>query len=99
MQNINSMLQELFTTIMILCIICGIVCITINLVKLNFHVPETKIIYRYMPKTFDEEQREQPMVSEIFKTLFTDQTPWINSIMDYDRRRQEKVNKYYISQV
>jgi hypothetical protein len=66
---------------------------------LNFPAPETKIIYRYMPKTFEEEQTNQPFVSDIFKTMFTQHTPWINSVMDYDRRKQESVNKYYISQI
>jgi hypothetical protein len=93
------MIQGLFLFIILLCTICGIVFITVNLTKLNTPVPKTKIIYRYIPKTFEEEQNEQPYVSEIFKTLFTDQTPWVNSIMDYDRRKQEAVNKYYISQI
>lgn len=93
------MIQGLFLFILILCTICGIIFITINLTKLNTPIPQTKIIYRYVPKTFEEEQNEQPFVSEIFKTLFTDQTPWVNSIMDYDRRKQEAVNKYYVSQI
>lgn len=93
------MLQGLVLTILALCIISGIICITINLVRLNSAPPETQIIYRYIPKTFDEEQREQPYVSDIFKTMFTDQTPWINSVMDYDRRKQTLINKYYVSQI
>jgi hypothetical protein len=93
------MIQGLFLLIIITCFICGIVFITINLTRLNTPAPKTQIIYRYMPKTFEQEQNEQPFVSEIFKTLFTDQTPWVNSIMDYDRRKQEAINKYYISQI
>lgn len=93
------MLQGLFITVLIMCLIIGIVSVTINLVRLNMPVPETKIVYRYMPKTFNEEQCNQPFVSDIFKSMFTQQSPWINSVMDYDRRRQESVNKYYISQV
>jgi len=61
--------------------------------------PNTKIIYRYIPKTFAEEQRDYPMVTDIFKSLFTDQTPWVNSVMDYDKRKTLAVNKYYVSQV
>jgi hypothetical protein len=93
------MLHGLFITVLLLCVIIGVVCITINLVALNIPIPETKIVYRYMPKTFEEEQCQQPFVTDIFKTMFTQQTPWVNSIMDYDRRKQESVNKYYISQV
>lgn len=93
------MIHGLFMTILVLCTISGIICITINLVRLNYTPPETKIIYKYIPKTFDEEQREQPYVTDIFKTMFTDQTPWINSIMDYDRRKETAINKFYISQI
>lgn len=92
-------MRELFATITIICLICGIVCVTINLTKLNTTKLDTKIIYRYIPKTFDEEQREQPYVSDLFKTMFTEQTPWVNSILDYDKRKQESINKYMVSQI
>lgn len=93
------MLRGLFVVILSLCIAIGIICVTINLVKLNMSPPETKIIYKYLPKTFNEEQCNQPFVSEIFKSMFTQQSPWINSIMDYDRRKQTAVNAYYVSQI
>lgn len=79
--------------------LCGIICITINIVAARTPLPEVKVIYKYIPRTFEDEQKEQPYVSDIFKTLFTDQTPWINSVMDYDRRKEESVNKYYVSQI
>lgn len=85
--------------IIMMCGIVGIVFMTINLVHLNLPTPETKIVYRYIPKTFQEEQCEQPFASDVFKTMFTQNTPWIDSIMDYDRRKTEAVNKYYISQI
>lgn len=56
------MLSGIFLVLLILCSISGIICITINLVRLNFPAPETKIIYRYMPRTFEEEQNNQPFV-------------------------------------
>lgn len=93
------MLQNLFITLLIIFAIMGIVCITINLVMLNIPIPESKIVYRYIPKTFEEEQNEQPFVTDIFKSMFTENSPWINSIMDYDRRKQTAINKYYISQI
>lgn len=85
--------------IAVIFLICGLLMMTIGIMKMNEKLPETKVIVKYIPKTFDEDQREQPFVSEIFKSMFTDQTPWVSSIMDYDRRKQEAVNKYYISQI
>lgn len=91
--------KRLMIILLILCAMCGFICITINLVKLNMPIPETKIIYRYIPKTFEEQQQNQPLVSDLFKSMFTEQTPWVNSVMDYDRRKTEAINKYYVSQI
>lgn len=87
------------TIILILLLICGIICITVNLVYLNLPEPKTKIVYRYMPRTFEEEQNSRPIVSEIFKSMFTEHSPWVNSVMEYDTRKQESINKYYVSQI
>jgi hypothetical protein len=73
--------------------------VAVNLTQLRSKPPETQIVYKYIPKTFDEIQQEQPFVSDLFKTMFTEQTPWVNSVMDYDRRKNESINAYYVSQV
>ena len=93
------MLRGLFVSMLVICIIIGIICITINLVRLNMPYPETKIVYKYIPKTFEDEQDHPQYASELFKSMFTQQSPWINSVMDYDRRKEESINKYYVSQV
>jgi hypothetical protein len=93
------MLKELITTLLVVCVMCGIVCITINLVKLNYPEPKKEVIYRYIPKTFDEQQKDLPNVSEVFKSMFTEQTPWVESVMTYDKRNHEAINKYFISQI
>lgn len=92
-------IYALTVIILFIFLIIGIICITINLVMDNIPPSKPQIIYRYMPKSLEDEQKERPFVSEIFNTMFTQQSPWINSIMDYDRRKQESVNKFYVSQV
>ena len=59
---------------------------------------EPKIIYKYLPRTLDEEESEPVFSSEIFKTMFTQPSVWINSTYDNTIRRTEVPNKYYISQ-
>jgi len=95
----RKMLVQIFILIIIVCFMLGIVCVTINLVKLNYPEPETKIVYRFIPKSFAEQQNDLPMASDVFKSMFTEQTPWVNSIMDYDRRKETKINQYFISQI
>ena len=79
-------------------IFLGILCITISLVQNSNKCPEAKIVYRYLPRSFEEEQNEPVYVSDIFKTMFTQQSPWIRSMQDIDTKKQESINKFFISQ-
>lgn len=59
---------------------------------------QPKIIYKYIPRTFED--LESPIyVSEIFKTMFSQPSTWIDSINEDTIRRQEMLNKYFISLV
>lgn len=85
--------------ILLILFMTAIISVTVGIINVNTKPPETRVIYKYMPRSFEEDQNNQPLVSDLFKSMFTDQTPWINSVMTYDRRKQESVNKYYISQI
>lgn len=61
--------------------------------------PTEKIIYRYIPKTPYEETQEEIFPSDIFRTMFTQPTPWINDMNDLDARQSKLTNKYFISQI
>jgi len=42
------------------------------------HKPvETKIVYRYIPRTFEESQNNPVKVSKIFSKMFEEPSPWI----------------------
>jgi len=84
--------------IIILLLVTGILFITIETIKSSHKCQPQKVVYRYIPRTFEEEQEDPNYVSEIFKTMFTKPSPWVDSIGTYDRRAQEKVNNYFISQ-
>ena len=58
---------------------------------------EPQIIYKYIPRTLEEEETQPIYVSEIFKTMFTQPSVWINSIQDDYFRKQEDIHKYFIS--
>jgi len=59
---------------------------------------EPQIVYKYIPRTLEEEETQPIYVSQIFKTMFTQPSVWINSIQDDYFRKQEDINKYFISQ-
>jgi hypothetical protein len=58
-----------------------------------------KIVYKYLPRTLEEEQESPVFVSQIFKAMFEQPSVWINSIKDDYVRKNEVLNKYYISQI
>lgn len=84
--------------LMILLIFIGVLLMTIGLVQTTTQCPNAKIVYRYIPRTFEEEQNEPVYVSDIFKTMFTQQSPWIRSVQDLNMKKTESINKYFISQ-
>ena len=60
---------------------------------------EPKIIYRYIPRTFEEEQLDPVFVTDVFDTMFSQPSPWVSSIKSYDERKQEKINQYFVTQL
>jgi hypothetical protein len=60
---------------------------------------EEKIIYRYVPRSPQEEISEQIFPSDIFETMFSQPTPWLVSVNDLDARKSEEINKYFVSQI
>lgn len=91
----------MYRTIIILIFMVGLTFIMAGIAKNKLMPPETydKIIYRYIPRTFEEEQRDPPLVSDIFETMFSQPDPWVTSMRYYDVRKQENVNKYFITQL
>ena len=59
---------------------------------------EQKVIYKYLPRTLEEEETEPIFVSQIFSPMFTQPSVWIDSIHEDDKRKTENLNKYFISQ-
>jgi len=60
---------------------------------------EEKIIYRYVPRTPEDELNENIFPSDIFETMFSQPSPWLVSINDLDARKSEEINKYFVSQI
>ncbi len=77
----------------------GILCLTIAITRNSQKCPPPQIVYKYIPRTFEEEQTEPVYVSDIFATMFSQPSPWMVSIGNIDQRKQEEINKYFISQV
>ena len=90
-----NILRGIFLIILIIGIILIIVYYFSNNIIGNC---EPQVIYKYIPRTLEEEETQPIYVSQIFKTMFTQPSVWINSIQDDYFRKQEDINKYFISQ-
>lgn len=88
-------------TVVLILLFLGVLMIVIDVVRIKAGLVEQKpkIIYRYIPRTFEEEQLDPIYVSEIFDTMFSQESPWVGSVRTYDIRKQERINQYFVDQL
>jgi len=86
--------------IIFLILLIGFVCLYYDLYKKynNMKKPEVKTVYRYIPRQSESDLNYQEFPSDIFRTMFKEPSPWIQSLNDTDTRYKEDINKYFISQ-
>lgn len=91
--------MDLIKGFMIIIFIIGIVFLTIYfMAKSEVSKCDKKIIYKYLPRTLEEEETEPIFASQIFAPMFTQPSVWIDSIYEDDKRKTTLLNKYFISQ-
>jgi len=68
-------------SIILVLAIIGIVLVAVGYVKSNLQCPPPKIEYRYIPKSFEDEQNvHTPILSMSgMYSMFQDDTPWIQN--------------------
>lgn len=91
--------MNIFKGFSILIFIIGIILLTIYFMSVSeVSKCDQKVIYKYLPRTLEEEETEPIFVSQIFSPMFTQPSVWIDSINEDDKRKTELLNKYFISQ-
>ena len=91
-----NLTRGFFTLFLILGIILIVIYININAQVLKI---QEKVVYKYIPRTLVEEEESPIYVSQIFKTMFSQPSTWIDSIDADAIRRQEQLNNYFVSQI
>lgn len=89
----------MYKGILISLLFIGIIFVIVELVRSRNQCPAQKTLYKYIPRTFEEEQNQPVYVSDIFKTMFTQPSPWVGEVNDVDTRKREQINKYFITQM
>ena len=64
--------------LLLLILFIGILFTSIGWVKSQHSCPAPIIEYRYIPRTFKEEQDNPTKVSELFEIMFDNHSPWMN---------------------
>lgn len=85
--GINNIFEYKF--ILLLIVFIGIILVIIELTK-NSIKQETKIEYRYVPRTFEEEQNEPVYPSDIYKKMFEVPSIWVSSFGKDENVRELK---------
>lgn len=78
-------------------IFVGILFIAIDLARTNDKC-EKKIIYRYIPRTLEEELDSPVYLTEVLKSMFTQPSPWNASLDNNMFRKQTAYNNLFINQ-
>ena len=60
--------------------------------------PPPKVIYKYIPRTFKQEQDNPVKTSQIFSTMFEEPTPWAGAVGMVKKKSNGNINRYFISQ-
>ena len=81
----------------------GFLFIVIGFVKANRNCPPKKIEFRFLPRTFIEEQNEPVPITSIFAKLFYESSIFINSessklLPPANLQQAIRQNKFFISQ-
>jgi hypothetical protein len=63
-------------------LIIGVILITIGFSRMYFTKDNSKIIYRYIPRSFSEDQENPPPLSDLFGDMFKSIDPRENPIYE-----------------
>jgi hypothetical protein len=85
--------------ILIIIIFFAILLIVVDLVKSEKTCPQNKIIYRFIPRTLEEEQNSPAYATDVFNVMLSQPDPLIRSIDNMTLNKRENINQFFISQV
>lgn len=79
----------------------AVIMIFVGYINATHHCPPRKIEYRYVPRTFIEEQEDPTPVTDIFAKMFFTQQPWLSHEtakgLPPPNLQQRDINKHFIS--
>lgn len=68
-----------FKNLMTLIFIFAMFLIVLDIGRSLKSCPRQEVIYKYIPRTFNQEQNNPEYASTVFKDMFEKSSPWVNS--------------------
>ena len=68
-----------FKSLMTLVFIFAIFLIVLDIGRSLKSCPKQEVIYKYIPRTFSQEQNDPVFASSVFKDMFDKPSPWVSS--------------------
>jgi hypothetical protein len=71
----------------------GFIFIIIYLTKILTYTrcPKDKVVYRFIPRTLDDQILLPVPLDDVFSDMFTKPSPWVGSLNVYDKSSREKL--------
>ena len=81
-------------------LITGIILVVIAFLQYLKNCPPERIEYRFVPRTFKENQEDPIQVSEVFEGMFQKPSPYMQRVSgkDYSKVELAKINEFFVSQ-
>ena len=92
---VNEILN--FKLIVLILFFIAIIFIVIDITKSYNKCPKRKIKYKFIPRTFKEEQELPVPINDVFGTMFENPSPWVGSFTKVSDVKTFR-NQNYVSQ-
>ena len=77
-----------FRFIVLILFIIGILFIVVEVTKSYNECPATEIQYRYIPRSFKDEQSEPIAINDLYGKMFDEPSPWVGSFTKVSENRK-----------
>ena len=78
----------LANNLLLITFLIGFFLTAIGLVRIYYKCPANQIIYRYIPRTFEQEQQLPVNLDQLYFTMFEEASPWVGSFRTRKKRRE-----------
>ena len=80
-------------SIVILFLLVGIILLAVGYIKSNQSCPPPVVEFRYVPRSFEQEQDVPQPVLSIFGSMFSDDSAWMQTQGYADKYNQRQLNE------